>query len=240
MLFPISLCFICNDATPIDLSAVRRSLLCARVSPRKPRNCQRLLTSSSIRRPVADLQLSETIGAECDILADSYDALTIRVFSGFEGGCYSLNDVLSPGEREQNFTCNPNACGNDFLALLPADSSQPTHYTRAYYSVYQPTSPESERKFDLSLVTIRTYAGDECQDQPDMPWFSWGNCNETDRDCTELPYRVGSFHILETSDANASDSCLIAVERGAGVKWELKSVVTTLVSAVLVGIYISF
>lgn len=52
----------------------------------------------------------------------------------------------------------------------------------------------------------------------DVPFFEWGNCSSTESKCTELPFRIGSFSILQTPAENRTGECLIAAERGAGVR----------------------
>lgn len=197
------------------------------------------LTTPSRVAPIADIRLLAPKGSECKAVEDSYDAITLRVWSNFTRQCHNLNALFDPSERQSS--CPNNTCPGGVMPLQLDNWDSTSNFSRIYFSVFQPGSPFGPDEYDPSRVTMRAYAGENCTDRVGVPWFQWGNCNVTESDvCKEVGYDVVSVLVTPTDDVEESDRCLIAAFRGAGVKAKsicFGSVVAGVLAFVMVSLF---
>lgn len=163
------------------------------------------LTTLSPPAPIADICLVPPKGSECNAIEDSYDAITLRIWSNFTRQCHNLNNLFNPSERQTS--CPNDTCPGGVIPLQLDNWDSSSNFSRIYYDVYQPASSLGSNAYDPSRVTVRAYAGENCTDRVGVPWFQWGNCNVTVSDvCKEVGYDVMSGREWSVFDSCFSGS----------------------------------
>lgn len=91
-----------------------------------------------------------------------------------------------------------------------------SNYSRVYFDAYQPGTPFEPEAYDPSSVVVRAFTGRDCDERDDVPWFQWGNCNETDTgsDCEQVDYNLVSVLVMPSSEVEGLEGCQIAALSG--------------------------